>query len=106
MTHDEAYPHSYYTSLDNYPTKDRVAVAQAIALQFEMVPKEHIAGVQQAFLDDVADGKILSGIPAFENRDWLRSISAFRRLGEIARTIRELEKRFTKMEKDKSCYLW
>ena len=58
---DETYKHSYYTSLDNYPTKDRVAVAQAIALQFEMVPKEHVKGVQQAFLDDVADGVMRSG---------------------------------------------
>ncbi len=51
---------------------------------------------------DVEPGKILSGIPAFENRDWLRSISAFRRLGEMARTIRELEKRIAKMVKDES----
>ena len=42
---------------------------------------------------DVPSGKVISGIPAFDNRDWLRSIAAFRRLGEMQRRIRELEKR-------------
>jgi UDP-3-O-[3-hydroxymyristoyl] glucosamine N-acyltransferase len=47
---------------------------------------------------DVPAGKVISGIPAFDNRDWLRSIAAFRRLGEMQRTIRELEKRLAELE--------
>ena len=31
---------------------------------------------------NVPNGKVLSGIPAFDNRDWLRATAAFRRLGE------------------------
>jgi len=42
---------------------------------------------------DIPAGKIISGIPAFDNRDWLRSTAAFRRLGDIQRTVRELERR-------------
>jgi UDP-3-O-[3-hydroxymyristoyl] glucosamine N-acyltransferase len=42
---------------------------------------------------DIPAGKVISGIPAFDNRDWLRSTAAFRRLGEIQRTVRELERR-------------
>jgi UDP-3-O-[3-hydroxymyristoyl] glucosamine N-acyltransferase len=42
---------------------------------------------------DIAPGKIISGIPAFDNRDWLRATAAFRRLGEIQRSVRLLEKR-------------
>jgi UDP-3-O-[3-hydroxymyristoyl] glucosamine N-acyltransferase len=42
---------------------------------------------------DIPAGKVISGIPAFDNRDWLRSTAAFRRLGEIQRTVRDLEKR-------------
>ena len=61
VTDDDTYPHSYYTSLDNHPARDRVAVAQAIALQFGMVPEKHIADVQKAFLDDVSDGVMRSG---------------------------------------------
>jgi UDP-3-O-[3-hydroxymyristoyl] glucosamine N-acyltransferase len=48
---------------------------------------------------DVPAGKVISGIPAFDNRDWLRSTAAFRRLGEMQRRIRELEKRISDMEK-------
>jgi UDP-3-O-[3-hydroxymyristoyl] glucosamine N-acyltransferase len=47
---------------------------------------------------DVPAGKVISGIPAFDNRDWLRSTAAFRRLGEMQRKIRELEQ---KLEDDK-----
>lgn len=42
---------------------------------------------------DIPAGKVISGIPAFDNKDWLRSTAAFRRLGEMQRTIRELQKR-------------
>ena len=42
---------------------------------------------------DIPAGKIISGIPAFDNRDWLRSTAAFRRLGDIQRTVRDLERR-------------
>jgi len=42
---------------------------------------------------DVPAGKVISGIPAFDNRDWLRSTAAFRRLGEMQRKLRELEKK-------------
>ena len=42
---------------------------------------------------DIPAGKVISGIPAFDNRDWLRSTAAFRRLGEMQRTVRELERR-------------
>lgn len=40
---------------------------------------------------DVPAGKIISGIPAFDNKDWLRATAAFRRLGEMQRKLRELE---------------
>jgi UDP-3-O-[3-hydroxymyristoyl] glucosamine N-acyltransferase len=47
---------------------------------------------------DVPPGKMISGIPAFDNRDWLRSTAAFRRLGEMQRKIRELEQRLMELE--------
>ena len=51
---------------------------------------------------DVPAGKVISGIPAFDNRDWLRSTAAFRRLGEMQRTIRALEKKLEELMKNKS----
>ena len=46
---------------------------------------------------DVPAGKVISGIPAFENKDWLRSTAAFRRLGEMQRRLRELEKKLEEL---------
>ncbi|HEX8072485.1 MAG TPA: UDP-3-O-(3-hydroxymyristoyl)glucosamine N-acyltransferase [Pyrinomonadaceae bacterium] len=42
---------------------------------------------------NVAPGKVLSGIPAFDNREWLRATAAFRRLGDMQRALRQLETR-------------
>ena len=47
---------------------------------------------------DIPAGKVISGIPAFDNRDWLRSTAAFRRLGEIQRTVRELQRKIISTE--------
>ncbi len=58
-----------------------------------------IVTAKSATSHNVEPGKIISGVPAFDNRDWLRSIAAFRRLGEMARTVRDLEKRLLELEK-------
>jgi UDP-3-O-[3-hydroxymyristoyl] glucosamine N-acyltransferase len=49
---------------------------------------------------NVPAGKVLSGVPAFDNREWLRATAAFRRLGDMQRTIRNLEERLAALEKD------
>lgn len=51
---------------------------------------------------NVPPGKVLSGIPAFDNREWLRATAAFRRLGDMQRTIRNLEARLAAIEKETS----
>lgn len=61
VTDKKDRPYAHYTSLDEYPKKDCDAIAQAVALQFNMVPAEHRPDVMRAFLDDVADGRIRSG---------------------------------------------
>ena len=57
-----------------------------------------VVTAKSATSHDIEQGKIISGIPAFENREWLRSTAAFRRLGEIAKTVRNLIKRIEKLE--------
>ncbi len=42
---------------------------------------------------DVAAGAVMSGSPAFEAREWLRAITAFPKLPEILKRLRELERR-------------
>lgn len=61
VTDDPSRPYAYYTSLDNYPERDCDAIAQAMALQFGLVPAKLHSDVTAAFLDDVADGKIRAG---------------------------------------------
>jgi len=47
---------------------------------------------------DVAKGQVLSGSPAFEVGAWLRSITAFQKLGDMVKTMRQLEKRVAELE--------
>ena len=39
------------------------------------------------------DGAVMSGSPAFDAREWLRAMTAFPKLPEILKTMRQLEKR-------------
>jgi UDP-3-O-[3-hydroxymyristoyl] glucosamine N-acyltransferase len=47
---------------------------------------------------DVEKGAVMSGSPAFEAREWLRAATAFPKLPEVLRTMRQLEKRLTALE--------
>jgi UDP-3-O-[3-hydroxymyristoyl] glucosamine N-acyltransferase len=47
---------------------------------------------------DVPAGSCISGSPAFDSKEWLRAISAFPRLPELLRTMRQLEKRVNELE--------
>jgi UDP-3-O-[3-hydroxymyristoyl] glucosamine N-acyltransferase len=47
---------------------------------------------------DVEAGHSVSGSPAFDAREWLRSATAFPKLPEILKTVRQLEKRLTAVE--------
>jgi UDP-3-O-[3-hydroxymyristoyl] glucosamine N-acyltransferase len=81
----------------------RVILAGQVGIAGHLrVGDDAVITAKSATSHDVEDGKILSGVPAFDNREWLRSTAAFRRLGEIAKTIRDLEKRILKIEDEKS----
>ena len=47
---------------------------------------------------DVKAGAMMSGSPAFEAREWLRAITAFPKLPDLLKTIRQLEKRVQELE--------
>lgn len=55
VTDKKTYPYTFYTSLDNPGTQDRTMVAQAVALQFDLVPLEYRPDVITAFLADTKD---------------------------------------------------
>lgn len=52
-----------------------------------------IATAQSGIPNDVDKGKMVSGYPAIDNRDWLRSVAIYNKLPELAKTIRQLEKK-------------
>jgi len=47
---------------------------------------------------DVPAGAMMSGSPAFEAREWLRAITAFPKLPEMLKRVRQLEKRLERLE--------
>jgi UDP-3-O-[3-hydroxymyristoyl] glucosamine N-acyltransferase len=47
---------------------------------------------------DVPAGALMSGSPAFDAREWLRAITAFQKLPEILRSVRQLEKTMRQSE--------
>jgi UDP-3-O-[3-hydroxymyristoyl] glucosamine N-acyltransferase len=57
------------------------------------VGDDAVLTAKSATSHNVEPGKIMSGIPAFENKDWLRSTAAFRKLGDMAQRLRRLERK-------------
>jgi UDP-3-O-[3-hydroxymyristoyl] glucosamine N-acyltransferase len=47
---------------------------------------------------DVQAGAVMSGSPAFEAKDWLRAVTAFPKLPELLKTVRQLERRLKALE--------
>lgn len=52
-----------------------------------------VATAQSGIPNDVDDGKTISGYPAIENKQWLRSVAVFNRLPDLAKSVRELEQK-------------
>jgi UDP-3-O-[3-hydroxymyristoyl] glucosamine N-acyltransferase len=71
----------------------RVILAGQVGIAGHLkVGDDAVLTAKSATSHDVEPGKVISGIPGFDNKDWLRSTAAFRRLGELQKKIRELEK--------------
>jgi UDP-3-O-[3-hydroxymyristoyl] glucosamine N-acyltransferase len=48
---------------------------------------------------DVKEGAVVSGSPAFEAREWLRAVTAFPKLPDLAKSVRDLKKKLEEVEK-------
>lgn len=80
----------------------RVILAGQVGIAGHLkVGDDAVVTAKSATSHDVEPGKVISGIPAFDNRDWLRSTAAYRKLGEMARKLREMENRIAKMETER-----
>lgn len=77
----------------------RVILAGQVGIAGHLkVGDDAVLTAKSATSHDVEKGKIISGIPGFENRDWLRSTAAFRRLGDMSKKVKSLEKRIKELE--------
>ena len=52
-----------------------------------------IATAQSGIPNSVADGKVISGYPAIDNRNWLKSSAVFTALPQLLREVRRLTRR-------------
>ncbi len=72
----------------------RVILAGQVGIAGHLkVGDDAVITAKSATSHDVEPGKIVSGIPGFDNKDWLRSTAAYRRLGEFAQRLKKLERK-------------
>jgi UDP-3-O-[3-hydroxymyristoyl] glucosamine N-acyltransferase len=77
----------------------RVILAGQVGIAGHLkVGDDAVLTAKSATSHDVGPGKIISGIPAFDNKDWLRATAAYRKLGTMAQKLRELGARISKLE--------
>lgn len=58
-----------------------------------------IATPQTGIANSIGAGEVVSGAPAIEHRNWLKSSAAFAKLPEIQKTVRKLEARVASIER-------
>ena len=66
------------------------------------VHQDAIVYAQSGIGGDVAAGARISGSPAFAASDWLRAITAFAKLPELLKTVRDLKRRIEQLENARS----
>lgn len=77
----------------------RVILAGQVGIAGHLkVGDDAVLTAKSATSHDVEPGKVISGIPGFDNKDWLRATAAYRKLGEIVQKIRDLSTRVSKLE--------
>lgn len=79
----------------------RVILAGQVGIAGHLrIGDDSVLTAKSATSHDIEPGKVISGIPGFDNKDWLRSTAAFRRLGEFNKRLRALEKALSVPEKN------
>jgi UDP-3-O-[3-hydroxymyristoyl] glucosamine N-acyltransferase len=79
--------------------EDRVTLAGQVGVSGHItVGKGTIATAQTGIPKSVEPGSFVSGYPAIDNRDWLKSSAIFRKLPELRKAIADLEARLQHLE--------
>ncbi len=78
---------------------DNVLLAGQVGVSGHLTIHDNaVVYAQSGIGGDVPAGSAVSGSPAFEAREWLRAITAFPKLPELLKTMRQLERRIQKLE--------
>jgi UDP-3-O-[3-hydroxymyristoyl] glucosamine N-acyltransferase len=79
--------------------EDRVTLAGQVGVAGHLtVGKGVIASAQTGIPNSVDAGSFVSGYPAIDNRDWLKSSAIFRRLPELKKAVTALQRRLDDLE--------
>ena len=79
--------------------EDRVTLAGQVGVSGHItIGKGTIATAQTGIPNSVAPGSFISGYPAIENRDWLKSSAIFRKLPELRKAVADLDARLERLE--------
>ena len=79
--------------------EDSVTLAGQVGVAGHItIGKGTIATAQTGVPNSVDAGSFISGYPAIDNRDWLRSSAVFRRLPALRKAVTDLEARLTALE--------
>ena len=79
--------------------EDRVTLAGQVGVAGHLtLGKGVVATAQSGIPNSVDAGAFISGYPAIDNRDWLKSSAIFRKLPELKRTLAGLQKRLDALE--------
>jgi UDP-3-O-[3-hydroxymyristoyl] glucosamine N-acyltransferase len=57
-------------------------------------------GAQSGVMSEVGDGEVVNGSPQMDARDYMRSVAVFRRLPELNRLMRDLQRRLDALEQE------
>lgn len=80
--------------------EDDVVLAGQVGVAGHLtIGKGVIATAQTGIPNSVEAGSFISGYPAIDNRDWLKSSAVFRKLPELRKAVADLEKRLADLEK-------
>jgi UDP-3-O-[3-hydroxymyristoyl] glucosamine N-acyltransferase len=79
--------------------EDGVTLAGQVGVAGHLtIGKGVIATAQTGIPNSVEPGSFISGYPAIDNREWLKSSAVFRKLPELRKAVADLERRLAELE--------
>jgi UDP-3-O-[3-hydroxymyristoyl] glucosamine N-acyltransferase len=80
--------------------KKNVLLAGQVGVSGHLTINDNVVVYAQSGIGgDIPAGSVVSGSPAFETRDWLRAVTAFPKLPDLLKAMRQLEKRVEELER-------